>query len=90
MCSVQLGLFLININMDNINLTTFYLFNIRLVLTCHLFSFPRLLCVLLRTWWRAGSRVAHARRARCFVCHQRAMSCVSACHLHDVVLFHAS
>jgi hypothetical protein len=31
-----------------------------------------------------------ARRARCFVCRQRAMSRVSARRLHAVVLFRAS
>jgi hypothetical protein len=30
--------------------------------------------VLFRTWWRAGKRVIRARRARCFVYRQRAMS----------------
>jgi hypothetical protein len=34
--------------------------------------------------------LVRARRARCFVCRQRAMSRVSARHLHAVVLFHAS
>jgi hypothetical protein len=73
--------------MDNINLSTLYLFNIRLVKPCHLFSFPRLLCMLLRTWRRAGSHVVRVRRARCFVYRQHAMPRVSARRLHDVVLF---
>jgi hypothetical protein len=46
--------------------------------------------MLLRTWRRASSRVVHARRVRCFVCRQRAMSRVSARSLHVVVLFHVS
>jgi hypothetical protein len=33
--------------------------------------------VLLHTWWCADSRVIRVGRARCFMCHQRAMSCVS-------------
>ena len=40
--------------------------------------------VLFCTWRRAGSRVVHARRVRCFVCRQRAMSRVSARRLHAV------
>jgi hypothetical protein len=34
--------------------------------------------VLFHTWWRVDSRVIRIGRARCFVCHQRAMSCVPA------------
>jgi hypothetical protein len=34
--------------------------------------------VLFHTCWRADSRVIRVGRAHCFVCHQRAMSCVSA------------
>jgi hypothetical protein len=34
--------------------------------------------VLFHTWWRADSRVIRVGRARCFVCRQRVMSCVSA------------
>jgi hypothetical protein len=33
--------------------------------------------VLFHMWWRADSCVIHVGRARCFVCRQRAMSCVS-------------
>jgi hypothetical protein len=54
---------------------------------------PRVWCarcrVLFRTWWRAGWRVIRARRARCFVYRQRAMSRVSTRRLHVVVLFYA-
>jgi hypothetical protein len=28
-------------------------------------------------WWRADSRVIRVGRARCYVCRQRAMSCVT-------------
>jgi hypothetical protein len=35
-------------------------------------------CVLFHTWWRVDSRVIRVGRARCFVCRQCAMSCVSA------------
>ena len=34
--------------------------------------------VLFHTWWHADLRVIHVSRTRCFVCRQRAMSCVSA------------
>jgi hypothetical protein len=72
--------------MANISLTTFYLFNICLVQTCHLFSF--LVC---RACCSARDGVlVRARRARCFVCRQRAMSRLSARRSHAVVLFRAS
>jgi hypothetical protein len=48
--------------MANINLTTFYLFNICLVYTRHLFSLSHLSHELFRTWCRAGSRVVRAGR----------------------------
>jgi hypothetical protein len=35
-------------------------------------------CVLFHTWWRVDSCVIRVGRARCFVCRQSAMSCVSA------------
>jgi hypothetical protein len=67
--------------MTNIKLTTFYLFNICLVQTHHLFSF--LTC---RACCSAhGGVLVRAGRARCFVCRQRAMS-MSARRLHPVVL----
>jgi hypothetical protein len=46
--------------------------------------------MLFRTWWRADCRVVRARRARCFVYRQCAMSRVSARRLHAIVLFQAS
>jgi hypothetical protein len=49
---------------------------------CHLFSFlARRACCSAR-----GSVLVRTGRARCFVCRQRAMSRVSACRLHAVVL----
>jgi hypothetical protein len=51
--------------MDNINLTTFYLFNIRLVQTCHLFSYSLLSRVLFRARWRAALHVMHVLSTRC-------------------------
>jgi hypothetical protein len=34
--------------------------------------------VLFHTWWRADLHVIRVSSARCFVCRQRAMSCVFA------------
>ena len=49
---------------------------------CYRFSF--LVC---RAGYSArGGMLVRAGRACCFVCRQRAMSCVSARHLHAVVL----
>jgi hypothetical protein len=49
---------------------------------CHLFSFLTCrACCSTR-----GGVLVRAGRARCFVCRQRAMSCVSACRLHAVML----
>ena len=68
--------------MTNINLTTFYVFNICLVQMRHLFSFSPVA--------RAGPRVVRASRLHCLVRRSRAMSRVSAHRLHAVVLFRAS
>jgi hypothetical protein len=72
--------------MANINLNTFYLFNSCLLSTCHLFSFSRLLRVLVRARLRVASRVVHTLSHvwSCFVhalfCSLRTLSRVATCH----------
>jgi hypothetical protein len=75
--------FIVNIDMANIKLTTFCLFNICL---CHLFSFLTYrMCCSAR-----GGVLVRAGLVRCLVCRQRAMSRVSTRRLHAVVMFRAS